>query len=252
MATCRDITERATDYEDDALDPDSRRSFEEHLASCSGCRIWLGQLRLTAKLARAIPPPRLPAEAERTLLRRFDEWQAGERGSARSRLAWEGMFASAAVVAILVSLARNPSRAPVDWLLAVALSAGALALVGLARRLTFRIAAAVVSAAFVAAAIRGGSGSIAAPAGLDCLLTEATGALAMAGVAWAARRWWRRAGSRSAWTVWAVAGGLAAEAALQIACPHHASLAHLAIFHAGGMLVIAAIAVTAERVAQEA
>jgi hypothetical protein len=250
MPNCKDISGLATDYTEGALDPAARRDFEEHLAGCGACRTWVRQLELTAKLAGTLPPPDLTAESKEALLRRFDAWAARTRTATApvpvedaagtgSRLRWEAFFVAVGIVAVLVGLARDPSRAVSDWLVAAALAAVAIALTALARRLTLRFAVAAISAALVAAVIQGGAGPVAFPGGLHCALTEGGGAVVAAGVAWLASR--RRRLSTS-FAVWAAAGALAGDAALQIACTERASLPHVAVFHVGGLVVIAAAA----------
>ncbi len=248
MPNCKDITGFATDYMEGALDPAARRSFEEHLAGCVACRTWVHQLELTTKLAGALPPPELTAESKEALLRRFDAWAArthtatapapvGGAVAVGSRLRWEAFFAAIGIVAVLVGLARDPSHAVSDWLIAAALAAVAIALTALARRLTLRFAVAAISAALVAAVIQGGAGPVAFPGGLHCSLTEGAAAGVAAGVAWLASR---RRRLSTGFAVWAAAGALAGDAALRIACTERASLPHVAVFHVGGLVVIAA------------
>lgn len=255
---CRDITDQATNHAEGALEPAARRSFEAHLRSCAGCRTWVGQLRLTAQAAGMLPTPEPTVESREAALRQFDAWAASrargapapapapskERIPLARPLRWEAFFALAALVALLVGFSRNPSRAAADWLTALALAAVAIGLTAAARRLTLRFAAAAISAALVAAAIRGGPGPLAVPEGLKCLLTEAAGAAAVVGLAWLGSRW-RRTPTNVG--VWAAAGALAADAALQIGCAAHTSLAHMAVFHAGGVLAVVTLALAALR-----
>jgi anti-sigma factor RsiW len=259
MQRCKETTELATAYADGALHPEARREFEAHLASCPDCRTWVKQLDLTVHAVRSLPPPEVPAELRDRLLRRFDAWNAARAaGHAPApvaaapvatapentrRYSWEALFAIVGVVALLVGFARNPSRAAGDWIVSMALAAGAMAFAALARRLTLRLATVAVSASFVAALVRGGEGPVAISAGLECLLIEAVAAAGVMGAAWLVNR-------RAAFTglgAWAVAGALAGDAALQIACREHLSLAHLATFHAGGVLAIAGVALVATR-----
>jgi hypothetical protein len=254
MPSCKEITELAAGYAEDALEPVARRQFEDHVASCPGCRTWLGQLDATARAIRALPPPALPPALQHQLLQRFDAWQA-ERAAAGApglasapevggRYAWEGLLAAVGVMAVLVMLARNPSRAVADWAVAMGLAAGASGLALLVRRLTPGFALAAVSAALVAAAVRGGPGPLELSEGLECLAVEGASAAAVVGIAWLAARRTRGAVSLGPW---AVAGALSGAAALQLACGAHTSLAHLVTFHAGGVLLVAAVALAASR-----
>jgi hypothetical protein len=254
MPNCRDITEQATRYAEGALEPAARQGFESHLATCPDCRTWVGQLGLTAKLAGTLRPPELTPGTRAALLAQFDAWAtrgAGEaaapaRGAAgrAGGLRWEAFFVLSAVVAALVGLGRHPSHAWADRLTALALAAVAIGLAAAARRLTLRFATAAVSAALVAAAIRGEAGPLDVPEGVQCLLAEAAGALAVVGLMWLASRRRRAATSVGPW---AAAGALAGDAALQITCAAHASLAHAVVFHVGGVLAVVAVALAATR-----
>jgi anti-sigma factor RsiW len=51
--TCREVVELVTDYLDDALSPEDRERFEEHLALCPGCDSYLDQIRLTVRVVAA-------------------------------------------------------------------------------------------------------------------------------------------------------------------------------------------------------
>ena len=49
--TCQEVVELVTAYLDDALLPDDRERFEEHLVFCDGCQNYLDQMRGTIKAA---------------------------------------------------------------------------------------------------------------------------------------------------------------------------------------------------------
>ena len=51
--TCREVVELVTDYLDNALSPEDRVRFEEHLAVCPGCDSYLEQIRLTVRVVAA-------------------------------------------------------------------------------------------------------------------------------------------------------------------------------------------------------
>jgi hypothetical protein len=255
MPTCKEITELATGSLEGALDPATRRGVEQHLAGCPGCRTWLEQLDVARRAVGSLPPPQLPGHLREQLMGQLDARLAA-RGRAvepvraaagpegPGQFAWEALLALAAVVALLAGLAHHPSRAPGDLAVASGLAAGAIALGLLARRLTLRLAAVAVSAALVAAMVRGGPGPLAALMGLECLVTEAAAAVAVAGAAWLAFRRGARSGRRGAWLV---VGALGGDAALQVACAGQTSLPHLLAFHAGGVLAAAAVALVAGR-----
>ncbi len=48
---CDELVELLTAYLEDALDPQMRRQFDEHLEGCVGCRAALAQWRTVAGLA---------------------------------------------------------------------------------------------------------------------------------------------------------------------------------------------------------
>lgn len=248
MLSCKQITELATEHADGALDAATRARLEAHLGGCPACRAWVGQLRLTAAALGSLPPPELPPALAAELERRFEGWRErleATRGSGPVVAGRPGLGALPAVIgalAALVGLARNPSRAPRDWLLGLSLAAVAVGLAALVRRLTARFAVAALSAALVAALVAGGEGPLGATDGLDCLATLVAMAAGATGVAWLLARRKHASPERSALAAWAVAGALAGDAGLQISCGHHASLPHLLVFHAAGVLAVVAAA----------
>ncbi|HWJ45646.1 MAG TPA: zf-HC2 domain-containing protein [Gaiellaceae bacterium] len=70
---CRELVELVTAYLDDALDPDARERFEEHLVFCDGCTNYLEQMRTTIALAGRTHVPLAP-ELEERLLVAFRGW----------------------------------------------------------------------------------------------------------------------------------------------------------------------------------
>jgi hypothetical protein len=75
---CRDFVELVTAYLEDALTPELRDAFEAHVAVCTGCRLYLGQMRVVVHHLRR-PPDALKAEARERAQSVFRQWQA-ERG----------------------------------------------------------------------------------------------------------------------------------------------------------------------------
>lgn len=55
MLTCRDVSERATDYMERAMPLRENLAMRIHLGLCGACRNYVGQLRMTAKLLRNRP-----------------------------------------------------------------------------------------------------------------------------------------------------------------------------------------------------
>ncbi|HZA78420.1 MAG TPA: zf-HC2 domain-containing protein [Acidimicrobiales bacterium] len=72
--TCRQIVELVTEYFEDALSPQDRSRFEEHIMSCPPCRAYLEQMRQTIRLLGRIPEETVPPEAEEALRAAFRGW----------------------------------------------------------------------------------------------------------------------------------------------------------------------------------
>ena len=72
--TCQQVVELVTAYLDDGLSPEDRERFEQHLASCSGCRNYLEQMRRTIETTGRVQLA-LPAELEEKLLEAFRGWR---------------------------------------------------------------------------------------------------------------------------------------------------------------------------------
>ncbi len=76
MLSCQELVELVTDYLEGALSPEDHARFEEHVALCEGCRIYLEQMRQTIALAGRLQPDGLPEGAEEALLEAFRGWRA--------------------------------------------------------------------------------------------------------------------------------------------------------------------------------
>jgi len=73
--TCQDFVELVTDYLEDALDPETRTRFEQHLAVCQGCETYLNQMKETASRLGEIPVESLSSdEMQSTLLSAFRDF----------------------------------------------------------------------------------------------------------------------------------------------------------------------------------
>jgi len=73
--SCQDFVELVTDYLEGALDDDTVRRFEEHLALCPGCQTYLDQMRETAARLGSIPAETLSEEMQATLLAAFRDFR---------------------------------------------------------------------------------------------------------------------------------------------------------------------------------
>lgn len=71
MLTCRDVTERVTDYVEGAMPYGQRVSLWIHLAMCPHCRAYLRQYRDTIATLGQLPDEPPPPECRDELLRRF-------------------------------------------------------------------------------------------------------------------------------------------------------------------------------------
>jgi hypothetical protein len=260
MLTCKEITELATDHAEGHLPLVAALRFRLHVAACRHCRAYVRQLAAAAGALRRLPEPEVSPDLEDALLRRFDSWKATRgaveerQASGASRFAFRagrgggrapgGRLRAAgsalAAFALLVAFASHRSPAMEDWAVALVLAGGAAALAVLASRFSLGVAAAAVFAALAAALARGGRGPLALPTGLHCLATEIGAAAAVAGVVWLALRRGPSAWARQALAGTAAAGAVAADAALQVTCSASASLAHLLVFHVGGVVAAAA------------
>lgn len=73
--SCQELTELVTDYVEGALPPAEHVRFEEHLAECGNCEIYLEQIRSTIRLTGTLAPDELSPEAEEALLHAFRDWK---------------------------------------------------------------------------------------------------------------------------------------------------------------------------------
>jgi anti-sigma factor RsiW len=75
---CIVAVERVTEYLEDALRPDERTEFEEHLVTCPGCVIYLRQVRAQIAASAELGGPRPPPEeVSRKLLDMFRASRGG-------------------------------------------------------------------------------------------------------------------------------------------------------------------------------
>jgi len=78
--TCQELVEMITDYLEAALPDDERARFEAHLAECTGCRNYLGQMRQTIQFLGEQPAEPLPPHSSDELLAIFRSWKQGNHG----------------------------------------------------------------------------------------------------------------------------------------------------------------------------
>ena len=73
--TCQDFVELVTDYLEGALDEETAQRFEQHMAICPGCEIYLNQMKETASRLGEIPVESLSDETRSTLLAAFRDFR---------------------------------------------------------------------------------------------------------------------------------------------------------------------------------
>ncbi len=64
-----------TDYIEGVLSPADRRRFEQHLAICPGCQIYLDQMRQTVGAVGRLSEESIPADGKNVLLQAFRDWK---------------------------------------------------------------------------------------------------------------------------------------------------------------------------------
>jgi predicted anti-sigma-YlaC factor YlaD len=74
--SCQELVELVTDYLEGALSEQERVRFDEHIGLCTGCRVYLEQMRQTISLLGHLPEEALSADAERDLLEAFRGWRS--------------------------------------------------------------------------------------------------------------------------------------------------------------------------------
>lgn len=73
--TCKQVVELVTDYLEEALSPENRARFDEHMASCPYCQIYLEQMRQTIHTLGCLPEETIPPKALDALLEHFRRWR---------------------------------------------------------------------------------------------------------------------------------------------------------------------------------
>jgi anti-sigma factor RsiW len=77
MLTCQEMVELVTDYLEGRMDGDTRARFEEHVAICDACTLYIEQMRITIVALGRIPAETISQEAEDELLAAFRNWREG-------------------------------------------------------------------------------------------------------------------------------------------------------------------------------
>ena len=75
MLTCQEMVELVTDYLEGRMDDDTRTRFEEHVAECDACTLYIEQMRMTIVALGHIPAESISPEAEEELVAAFRDWR---------------------------------------------------------------------------------------------------------------------------------------------------------------------------------
>lgn len=78
--SCKELVELVTDFFEDRLAPSVRARFEMHLSYCASCRVYLAQMRETARLAGRLSEETLPPGSKEDLVRAFRGWKRQRGG----------------------------------------------------------------------------------------------------------------------------------------------------------------------------
>lgn len=73
--TCQELVELVSDYVDETLTTEQRSLFEEHLATCTGCRRYVAQMRQTIVSVGQLRTDDLTPEMRTDLLALFRSWK---------------------------------------------------------------------------------------------------------------------------------------------------------------------------------
>ncbi len=72
---CKDLVELVTDYLEGVLDGEDIERFQDHLALCDGCDVYVEQMCQTIEVVGALSVDDVPAQARTALLTAFREWR---------------------------------------------------------------------------------------------------------------------------------------------------------------------------------
>lgn len=74
--TCLELTELVTAYLEGVLPADERTRFDNHLASCPHCRLYLEQMRQTIRATGRLTEEAISPAAQSALLEAFRGWKS--------------------------------------------------------------------------------------------------------------------------------------------------------------------------------
>jgi anti-sigma factor RsiW len=74
--TCRELVELINDFLEEAMSPEERTRFEEHLVYCDPCANYVGQMRRTIDLVGTLREEDIDPDARDQLIGAFRGWKA--------------------------------------------------------------------------------------------------------------------------------------------------------------------------------
>jgi predicted anti-sigma-YlaC factor YlaD len=72
---CQEVVELVTDYLEQALLPEMKAKFDEHIAECPGCDTYLEQVQQTILMLRKLTEQQMFPETKQELLEIFRNWK---------------------------------------------------------------------------------------------------------------------------------------------------------------------------------
>jgi predicted anti-sigma-YlaC factor YlaD len=74
---CQEVVELVTDYLEQALLPEMKAQFEEHIAECPGCDTYLEQIQQTIMMLRKLTEQQMFPKTKQELVEIFRNWKQG-------------------------------------------------------------------------------------------------------------------------------------------------------------------------------
>ncbi len=78
--TCKELVELVTDYLEDRLPLAEKTRFELHVCTCTGCRVYLAQMRAVIRISGRLAEEDLPPATQQDLLAVFRDWRSTRSG----------------------------------------------------------------------------------------------------------------------------------------------------------------------------
>jgi anti-sigma factor RsiW len=81
LMTCQELVELVTAYQNGTLPATERARFDEHLAQCPPCTLYVEQMALTVRAAGGLNEELTTAESTQQLLSVFRSWKQEKRAT---------------------------------------------------------------------------------------------------------------------------------------------------------------------------